>query len=189
MERVFELTLRRGPSRQPAGERQPSHGRHHNGLNAVANRDLESALVVLQFGDLDRRLALAADVDKRHLRADPDDPALDGLALLDTLRFDRSLEHRGEIFRRLAHGTLQRDGYVRKQVFVIIRVGGAEGEGKEEGGSRKEEGGSTKPEIASDLVLQTSDFELPTFQSTDSRTPGADRCDTHTWRMIISGTV
>ena len=74
------------------------------GLNAVADGDLEIAVGVLQFVDVDRGFALAADVDERHLRADRDDRALDGLALLEALRFERSLEHRGEIFVGLAHG-------------------------------------------------------------------------------------
>ena len=34
------------------------------------------------------------------------DPALDGLTLLEALRFDRSLEHRGEVFGGLGHGLL-----------------------------------------------------------------------------------
>ena len=38
-----------------------------------------SAVGVLQFGDLDERLALATDVDERHLRADADDRPLDRL--------------------------------------------------------------------------------------------------------------
>ena len=106
VERVFELPLGRGAARQLPGERQPSLGRHHHRLDAVADGDLESAVVVLQFGDLDHGLALAADVDERHLRADRDDRALDGLALLEALRLERRLEHRGEIFIGLAHGTL-----------------------------------------------------------------------------------
>ena len=96
----------RGAARQPPGERQPSLGRHHHRLDAVADGDLERAVVVLQFVDLDRGLALAADVDERHLRADRDDRALDGLALLEALRLERRLEHRGEIFIGLAHGAL-----------------------------------------------------------------------------------
>ena len=95
----------RGPARQLPGERQPARGRHHHRLNAVADGDLEIAVVVLQFGDLDRGFALAADVDERHLRADRDDRALDGLTLLEALRLERRLEHRGEIFVGLAHGT------------------------------------------------------------------------------------
>ncbi len=106
VERVFELPRGRGPPRQPPGKCQPSLGRHDHRLDAVADRDLENAFVVLQFGDLDQGLALAADVDERHLRADRDDRALDGLTLLDVLRLERSLEHRGEIFIGFAHGAL-----------------------------------------------------------------------------------
>ncbi len=106
MERVFELSRGRGPARQPPGKRQASLGRHDHRLDAVADRDLENAFVVLQFGDLDHGLALPADVDERHGRTDPDDRAFDRLALLDALRLGRSLEHRGEIFVGLAHGAL-----------------------------------------------------------------------------------
>src|SRR4029453_16180658 len=53
---VFELPLRRGPSRQFPRERQPRHGRHDNGLNAVADGYLEIAPAVFQFADGDRRL-------------------------------------------------------------------------------------------------------------------------------------
>ena len=88
VERVFELPQGRGPERQPPGECQPSDGRHHGRLDAVAGSDLETAIGVLQFVDIDDRLALAADVDERHLRADRDDPALDGLPLLDAFRLE-----------------------------------------------------------------------------------------------------
>ena len=71
-----------------------------------ADGDLEIALVVLQLVDLDRGFALAADVDKRHLRADRDDRAFDGLTPVDALRLVRSLEHRGKILLGFAHGTL-----------------------------------------------------------------------------------
>src|SRR6185503_10747395 len=75
-------------------------------LDAVANGDLEAALVVLQFADVDLGFALAAHVDERHLGADRDDRALDGLALLVVLRLQRSLEHGGEILLGLTHVTL-----------------------------------------------------------------------------------
>ena len=97
-ERVLELPVGRGPPRQLPGERQSPRGRHDHRLDAVADRDLESAVVVLQLGDVDCGLALAADVDERDLRADRDDRALDGLPLLEAPRLARRLEHRGEIF-------------------------------------------------------------------------------------------
>ena len=75
------------------------------------------AVVVLQFGDLDRRLALAADVDERHLRPDRDDRALDGLALLDALRLDRRLEHRGEI----SSSARSRPNYTRAGAIAVQR--------------------------------------------------------------------
>ena len=49
-------------------------------LNPVADRHLEHTVIVLQFGDVEDRFALAADVDERHLGADADDGALDRLA-------------------------------------------------------------------------------------------------------------
>ena len=106
MERVLELPVGRGPSRQLPGECQPSRGRHHHGLDAVADRDLDIAIGVLQLLDLDLGFTLAADVHERHFGADRDDRALDGLTPLEALRFEGRLEHRGEIFLGLAHGTL-----------------------------------------------------------------------------------
>ena len=106
LKRVFELPRGRGPSRQLPGKHQPSRGRHDHGLNAIADGDLEIAIGVLQFVDFDRGFALAADVDERHLVANRDDGALDGLALLEALRLERSLEHRGEVFGGLGHGML-----------------------------------------------------------------------------------
>jgi len=67
-ERVFELPIGHGAARELPGKRQTSLGRDHHRLDAVADGDVEEALVVLQFADLDLRLALAADVDERHLR-------------------------------------------------------------------------------------------------------------------------
>ena len=106
VECVFELPHRRRAARQLSGERQSSPRRYHDGLDAVADGGFENTLGVLQFVDLDHGLALAADVDERHLRADCDDRALDGLTPLEALRLKRSLEHRCEIFIRLVHGAL-----------------------------------------------------------------------------------
>ena len=80
-------------------------GRHDHRLNSVADRDLERAVGVLQLRDIDLRLALAADVDERHLRAERDDGALDGLATLESAGLDGRLEHCREIFL-LAHFVL-----------------------------------------------------------------------------------
>jgi hypothetical protein len=106
VERIFELPLGRSASRQLPRERQPAHGRHDYSVNAVADGDLQIALGVLQFVDFYRGFAFAADVDERHLRANRDDRALDGLALLEALRFERSLEHRSEVVGGVGHGTL-----------------------------------------------------------------------------------
>src|SRR6185436_18728854 len=62
-----------------------------------ADRDLERARFVLQLGDVDLGFAFAADVDKRHLRTDRDDPALDGLPPREPLRLGGSGKQRGEI--------------------------------------------------------------------------------------------
>ena len=102
MERVLELPVGRGSSRQLPGEGQPSRGRHHHGLNAVADRDLDVAVGVLQLLDLNLSFTLAADVHERHFRAERDDRALDGLTPLEALRFEGRLEHRGKIFVRVA---------------------------------------------------------------------------------------
>ena len=106
LKRVLELPRRRGSERQRARERQPAHGRHHHRLDAVAGGDLEVALGVPQFANLDRGLALAADVHERHRRADGHDGALDRLTLLEALRLERRFEHRRKIFLGLAHNTL-----------------------------------------------------------------------------------
>lgn len=82
-------------------------GGHHLGLDAVADRDLDVAVGVLEFDEVDLGLALAADADKRHLRAEGDDGAFDGLPALELLRGDRGGEHRREILFLVAHwGTL-----------------------------------------------------------------------------------
>ena len=61
------------------------------------------AVGILQFGEIDRRFALAADVDERDVLADADDPAFDRLTSVDPLRLQRRLEHRREILFLLAH--------------------------------------------------------------------------------------
>ena len=81
MKRVFELSRGRGAERQLARERQPARGRYDHRLNAIADLDLERAVVVLQFVDVDFGFALAADVDERRFRANRDDGAVDGLPL------------------------------------------------------------------------------------------------------------
>ena len=85
------------PRRQPARQRDPARGSTPPCLDAIANRNLEGAVRVLELGHVDDGLALAADVDQRDLRADRDDRALDGLAPGQRLRLDRRLEQRGEI--------------------------------------------------------------------------------------------
>src|SRR3954447_556476 len=104
--RLFELPGSRGSSRQLAGERQPTSGRDHDSGNAIADGDLEVPIRVLQFGDVDRRFSLTAHVDERHVRAYGDDGSLDRLSLLDAPRFQRRLEHTGEVVCWIGHERL-----------------------------------------------------------------------------------
>src|SRR5688500_17745568 len=79
LKRVFELPCGRGAPRQFAGESESSFGRDDDGLDAVAGGDLENAVLILQFVDLDHGLAFAADIDESDLRADGDNLAVDRL--------------------------------------------------------------------------------------------------------------
>ena len=110
MERVGQLLIGDVAARQPPRQRQPADRRHDRRVDAIADRDFDDAVAVLQLGDVDDRLALAADVDKRHRRPDGHDGALDGLALLELLRLLRRREHRGEIFFGIAHKLDSPDG-------------------------------------------------------------------------------
>ena len=100
---VLELALRGGVADALARQHDAAARRHDHRLDAVADRDLDVALVVLELLDVDLRLALAADADEGDLRPEPGDDALDGLAALEAARLDRRLEHRREIFFLLAH--------------------------------------------------------------------------------------
>ena len=101
--RVLELALGGGVADALAGQHDAAAGRHDHRLDAVADRDLDVALVVLQLLEVDLGLALAADADEGHFRPEAGDDALDGLAALEPLGLDRRLEHRREIFFLLAH--------------------------------------------------------------------------------------
>ena len=83
LEGVLELALRGGVAHALAREHDAAAGRDDHRLDAIADRDLDVAVGVLQLREVDLRLALAADVDERHLRAEGDDGALDGLAPLE----------------------------------------------------------------------------------------------------------
>src|SRR5262249_16637125 len=107
-ERVFELAVGRGAAREPPRQRQPAFGGDDHRPDAVADRDLNAPLGVLPLVALDRRFALAADVHERHFWTDGDDGAFERLTLLVALRLDRRLEHRREIFARLAHRSAPR---------------------------------------------------------------------------------
>ena len=104
---VLELPGGRRSPRQFHGELQPAGGRDHDGGDAVADRNLDVPLLVLQLRDVDRRFTFSADVDERHLGANRDDPALDGLPLAQRFRLDRRFEHRGEIFGLISHDMLR----------------------------------------------------------------------------------
>ena len=85
----------RSPARAAAHALARQHdaatGRDDNGLDAVADRHLDVAVLVLELGEVDLRLAFSSDADERHLRAEGDDDALDGLAPLKSTRLDGRL--------------------------------------------------------------------------------------------------
>ena len=103
LKRVLELALRRGVADAFARQPDAAAGRDHHGADAIADRELDVAIGVLQLGDIKLRLAFAADVDERHFRPDPDDGALDRLSAIELARLDGRFEHRCEIFFLIAH--------------------------------------------------------------------------------------
>ena len=103
---ALELLVGGRAARQAARQHDAAGGGDDQRLDGVADGDFKHPLVVLQFGNLDHRLALTADVHEGGLVAEADDGALDRLALFNPLRLERSLEHGGEIFFELAHGAL-----------------------------------------------------------------------------------
>src|SRR5262245_53475956 len=104
LECAFQPALRGGIADTFAGQDDSAFGRDHDGLKAIADRDIDIAVRVFQFGNVNLRLALPTDADAGHLRPDRHNGPLDGLALRDSTRLDgRRLEHRGEIFFLLAH--------------------------------------------------------------------------------------
>ena len=105
-ERVFELAHGCRPARELPRERQPAFGRHHHRLDAVADGDLDHAVVTSQFVEFDDGFALAADVDKRHVGADRDNCAFNRFSPFEASRLLGRFEHRGKIFLGLGHGIL-----------------------------------------------------------------------------------
>ena len=66
--------------RMPLRDRMvPATGRDDDGLNAIADGRLDIAVLVLQLGNVNLRLALSADADQGHLRPDGNNGSLDGL--------------------------------------------------------------------------------------------------------------
>ena len=61
-------------------------------LHAVADPDLEDAVGILQFSGFNDGLALAADVDKRHLGPNRHDRAFDRLPSLELSGLSRRCE-------------------------------------------------------------------------------------------------
>jgi hypothetical protein len=110
LERVFDLALGGRVAHALAREHDPARGGHDHRLDAVAGRELDVALGVLQFLEVDLRLALAADVDEGHLRTERHNRALDGLAAVELLGLHRGLEHGGKVFFGLTHGALLATG-------------------------------------------------------------------------------
>ena len=88
---------------QLSRESQSARGRHDRRLDAFADRDLEHAVGVLQFGDLDDGFTFAADVDEGDLRTNGDDPSLDRLPSLVLHGLTGRFEQRREIFLGFAH--------------------------------------------------------------------------------------
>src|SRR4030095_4893354 len=101
---------RRGLARPLARQNDAATGRDDDGLNAIADRHLDVAVVVLELGKIDLRLALSSDADEGHFRTECDDGPLDGLAPLKSTRLDGRLEHRCEVFFLLAHCRSIRSG-------------------------------------------------------------------------------
>src|SRR5262249_24554083 len=62
----LQLALRRGVAQAFARQRDATSGRDDDGLNAVADRHLDIAVVLLQFRKIDLCLALASDADEGH---------------------------------------------------------------------------------------------------------------------------
>jgi hypothetical protein len=96
-ERVLELPDGRRAARELARKLQAAGHRHDHRLDAIADVDLDVAVLVFELGDVDLRFPLAAHVDKRHVRADGDDGPLDGLPFPEAFGLDRGFEQRGEI--------------------------------------------------------------------------------------------
>ena len=117
LERVLQLALRRGIAHALARQRDAATGRDDDGLNAIADRHLDVAVVVLELGKVDLRLALSSDADEGHVRTERDDGPLDCLAPLESTRFEGRLEHRREIFFLLAHCRS-----IRSDTPAIVRV-------------------------------------------------------------------
>ena len=88
LECVLQLTLRRGIAHALARQRDAATGRDDDGVNAIADGYLDVAVVVLELGKVDLRLALASDADESHVRTERDDGPFDFLAPLEPTRFD-----------------------------------------------------------------------------------------------------
>ena len=72
---------------------------------ALAGELVTTEVHDLVLRELLRRSA-AADIDERHLLANRNDGAFDGLAPLDALRLERGFEHAAKILIGLGHGRL-----------------------------------------------------------------------------------
>ena len=84
-------------SGQLVRQSQPTGGGHDDPLHDVADLDVEVTVVIDQLREVDRRLALAADVDERDILRQRDDPSFDHLPPLVDHRLERLVEHRGEV--------------------------------------------------------------------------------------------
>ena len=100
--RIGQLSVGRRTAHQLPRERQPARGRHDDRLNPIANSHLDHAFVVLQFGDIEDSLALAAHIHEGHRRTDRDDLSLDRLPSVVLCGLMRRLEQGREII--FGHG-------------------------------------------------------------------------------------
>src|SRR5204863_6101105 len=117
--RILELFAGRRAACEFVRERQTALSRGHHGVDAVAHLDLDRAVLVFEFGDVDHRFALAADVDERALRIDRDDRAFDGFAPADAPGLEGLLEQRGEV---VVWGRHLREIYHGKRPSTFLRT-------------------------------------------------------------------
>ena len=103
VERVLELRERRGAARQLPRERQPSDRRHHDGLNAIAAATSISPSSSFSSGT--SIVASPLPPTSMNATSGPIATMVPSMVWppLESLRLERGLEHRREIFFELVH--------------------------------------------------------------------------------------